>query len=414
MVLSHSFMAKIDLLNAYRSVGLSASNYPFTGLKWQGKYMYDTKLPFGARKSPQIFHRITQSVRRMMARRGFHSIVVYLDDFLVIGDTYLECLTAYTTLMALLRSLGFSINYNKLIEPCKKLVFLGIELNTIDGTVSLDNAKANSLLEYVKTTLGRRRITRKELERLTGKLAWASIVLPWGRLHVRPLYNKLSELRADNHKCLIKTIAYDLEWWYSRIISANASRRMWDFREEVCAYTDSSTLAGGAFCMGDWLYTSWLSDEPQLQNQHINTKELAIIVCAARRWATLWQDKRVHIITDNVCAMWNINNGTSVNRASLNLLRELCDLSLKFNFTIAASVIKSEENGAADSISRLHQNGQLQRFLDISRLIYRFNPHAIRLNKHMSVNSLFFLSLQIPNWTRWLRNWTLRSSSYVH
>ena len=240
---------------------------------------------------------------------------MYLDDFLVVGDSYLECLTAYTTLMTLLRSLGFSINYKKLMDPCKKLVFLGIELNSLKGTVSLDDSKANALLEYLKTILSRRRISKKQLERLTGKLAWASHVLPWGRLHVRPFYNKLTELKSDNHKCLIKTIACDLEWWHSRIILANGSKRIWDFRDEIYAFTDSSTRAGGAFCRGDWLYTAWLSDEPHLQNQHINTKELAIIVCAARCWGMLWKSIRVHIITDNVCSMWNINNGTSVNLA---------------------------------------------------------------------------------------------------
>ena len=52
-----------------------------------------------------------------MARIGFKTIIVFLDDFLVIADSYLECLFAYRTLMSLLRSLGFSINYMKLVDP---------------------------------------------------------------------------------------------------------------------------------------------------------------------------------------------------------------------------------------------------------------------------------------------------------
>lgn len=50
-------------------------------------FFYDTRLPFGAKSSPEIFHRVTQAVRRMITKRGFHDIVVYLDDFLVIGAT---------------------------------------------------------------------------------------------------------------------------------------------------------------------------------------------------------------------------------------------------------------------------------------------------------------------------------------
>ena len=85
------FMVKIDLRHAYRSVPIHPSNFVATGLQWcfngddHPTYFYDTHLPFGAKNSPEIFHRLTQSVRQMMVRRGFTSVVVYLDDFLVIA-----------------------------------------------------------------------------------------------------------------------------------------------------------------------------------------------------------------------------------------------------------------------------------------------------------------------------------------
>ena len=48
------FLAKLDLSNAYRSVKIHPSNYPYTGLHWQftgdtsDTFFYDTKLLFGA------------------------------------------------------------------------------------------------------------------------------------------------------------------------------------------------------------------------------------------------------------------------------------------------------------------------------------------------------------------------------
>jgi len=53
----------------------------------------------------------------MMARRGYRDIIVYLDDFLVIGDTYQECKEKYDVLLALLQDLGFTISWQKLIPP---------------------------------------------------------------------------------------------------------------------------------------------------------------------------------------------------------------------------------------------------------------------------------------------------------
>ena len=83
------FFAKVDLKSAYRSVGLSKASQEVTGLSWNINgttvYLQDTRLPFEARRSVSIFHRLTQAVRRMMARKGYDLTIVYLDDFLIIS-----------------------------------------------------------------------------------------------------------------------------------------------------------------------------------------------------------------------------------------------------------------------------------------------------------------------------------------
>ena len=98
-------MAKIDLRHAYRLVPIHPANYQATGCKWQFSgddhftYFYNTRLPFGAKSSPEIFHRLTQSVCRMMAKGGFTDIIVYIDDILVIGATWERCQLAYDSLL---------------------------------------------------------------------------------------------------------------------------------------------------------------------------------------------------------------------------------------------------------------------------------------------------------------------------
>jgi hypothetical protein len=71
------YLSNVDLKSAYKSVPLDVANYKYTGVKWQfpdaelPTFLVDRTLPFGARKSPDHFNRITQSVRRMMQRRDF-------------------------------------------------------------------------------------------------------------------------------------------------------------------------------------------------------------------------------------------------------------------------------------------------------------------------------------------------------
>ena len=103
------FLARVDLRHAYRSVNIHPSNYAATGLKWHFSntksftYLTDTELSYGGRRPPGIFHRLTQACRRFMAKRGYRAIVVYLDDFFVIGATYAECMEIFTCLIELLQ-----------------------------------------------------------------------------------------------------------------------------------------------------------------------------------------------------------------------------------------------------------------------------------------------------------------------
>jgi len=118
------YFAKVDLAYAYRSVKIHPSNFKATGLKWKFSgddhytYMVDQRLPFGGAKCPEIFNTITQSVRDIMRKKGYKSLVVYLDDFIVVGKTYEECETTLNILLKLLRELGFAINYKKVEGPC--------------------------------------------------------------------------------------------------------------------------------------------------------------------------------------------------------------------------------------------------------------------------------------------------------
>lgn len=62
------YFAKVDLKSAYRSVKISDHSQTVTGFVWNfnGKdvYLRDIKLPFGAKLSVGIFHRLTQAVKK--------------------------------------------------------------------------------------------------------------------------------------------------------------------------------------------------------------------------------------------------------------------------------------------------------------------------------------------------------------
>ena len=200
LITKDCYMAKIDLRHAYRSVPIHPANYAAMGLKWHFTgatsftYLVDTRLPFGGKSAPGIFHRLTQAVKRMMLRRGFHLIVVYLDDFLIIGKSKEECQAAYDCLSALLLDLGFELSSTKLVPPTQCLTFLGVEICSRTLTLSLPAPKLEELRALVASFLSKKRATKRQLQHLAGKLNWACKVVYGGRTFLRRVLDLMNTL----------------------------------------------------------------------------------------------------------------------------------------------------------------------------------------------------------------------------
>lgn len=386
------FMAIVDLKSAYRSVHIRPEEYTITGLQWQFHnessplVMCDTKLPFGSRKSPAIFNRITRAIARSLRRNG-HNVVVYLDDFFVCGPDFNTCKTTFDTLIMTLRSLGFQINWKKVVDPAQQVVFLGVQIDTVAGLISLKPDKLRELLDLLESYRQRKRATRNQLESLAGKLSWAAHVVPWGRAHIRAIFSLIATLKSPKHKCRLGDLQADLTWWRHWLSCGFNWRRIWPPVDVLNAYTDACFLAGGAFCNGNWLYSHWPCDIPRLNPHHINTKELAIVVMAAQVWGHSWANHHVVIHTDNQTTEAVINNGTARNSTCLNLLKHLASLSLQFNFTISACYVPGVDNIVADTISRLHEPGKIRQLACLFNLSF---SHVLSFGR-MTINSWRFL-----------------------
>nr|CAI5852267.1 unnamed protein product [Callosobruchus analis] len=68
--------------------------------------------------------------------------VVYLDDFMLFGQEYQDCLNNVETALNLLKNLGFVINREKsLLQPSQSCEFLGFLFNSKYLYMSVPNQK---------------------------------------------------------------------------------------------------------------------------------------------------------------------------------------------------------------------------------------------------------------------------------
>lgn len=356
----HFWLAKVDLKHAYRSVGTHPNSWKVTGMSWHFKgsanttFLYDKRLPFGARTSPMIFQRLTQSVCRM-ARRGF-TVLAYLDDFLIIEPTQQQCQIALDTLINLPQSLGFTINWSKVVQPSQSLCFLGVEIDTVNRELRLPSNRVSELLELLNLTMSKRKCSKHHLQRIVGKLSWAARVVRGGRTFLRRLITVMNSVKRRHHHVYLNTQARaDLQWWASLLPVFNCkSLFLEEFpRTSAPAYTDASTAGGGCCWQNDWLYVNWTLDFPDIYSLHINYKETFMILQAVKRWAPSWSGQRVFIKTDSEVAATIVNKGTTPCPIIMDWLRELFWLLEFHAIRLTVEHIPGSSNVIADSISRL-------------------------------------------------------------
>ena len=103
--------------------------------------------------------------------------VNYLVDFLVMGGGYATCRAAQLFLHDTLRRVGFYLSYEKVRSPSQIQLYLGVELDSTTMQLRLPQGKLDNLAEEIAFFDGRRRTTKKQLQRLCGILSHCSTLV---------------------------------------------------------------------------------------------------------------------------------------------------------------------------------------------------------------------------------------------
>ena len=75
--------------------------------------------------------------------------IAYLDDFLVIADSFSKCQRGIRLLIHILRELGFNISWNKIEGPSQSLTFLGIVINTCSLSLAMPVKRQREFYELL-------------------------------------------------------------------------------------------------------------------------------------------------------------------------------------------------------------------------------------------------------------------------
>lgn len=370
------FYAIVDLKSAYRHVPVFPRHRELQGSRWgfgnePESYYVDNFLCFGLSCAPWIFHRISSAIARMLRRRGFQ-IVCYLDDFLVTGNNYDACNSALHCLLDTLQSLGFAINWEKVVSPNTRVQFLGIILDSLRERIELPAAKLLALEDMARYFSKRKKMTKVELQRNVGHMNFAARAVYGARTFTRPFIDALTTLQKPHHHFRItKLVGEELRWWSSiaSLFNGLCPPNFAPPRPTVCVQTDASFAGFGAICGTSYFAGSWrdaaapevakvlnwipapLLDIEFLGN--INFLELVSACLPLLVWAPQFSGCRVVVFSDNTQTVAYINRGTTKNASALLWLKLVFYSSTAYNSHVSAAYVPGVDNTGPDALSRI-------------------------------------------------------------
>ena len=240
--------------------------------------------------------------------------------------------------------------------PATELVFLGMELDSVNLEIRLPLDKLDRLRQTLREVRGMKACRKRQLLSLVGILSHACKAVRAGRSFVRRLINLSTTVKQlDRFVRLNREARADLEWWFQFGQEWNGTAMMWHVdraRPEVVLTSDASGSWGcSAWWESRWFQLQW-QGLGETANYGITAKELLPIVVAVACWGKEWQGKAVVARCDNMAVVAIVNSGSSREAEEMHLRRCLAFLEAKWAIQLWAEHVRGVENEVTYWLSR--------------------------------------------------------------
>ena len=193
------FMASVDLKDAYYFIPIAEEDRKLLMFQWKGKYYQFTCLSNGLSSTPRIFTKILKPVYALLRSIG-HTCMGRIDDSLLVGQSFDSRHRNIAETVSLFTNHGFTIHPVKsVLQPQRKIDFLGFVVDSITMTVTLTAAKAMKVRSACQNLLFKKTTTIRSVAQVIGFLFSSFPAVEYAEMHYRHLeLDKISALRANN------------------------------------------------------------------------------------------------------------------------------------------------------------------------------------------------------------------------
>ena len=249
LITPNCYMASIYYKDAYYSVPIRRDQRKWLRFMFQGELYEFTCLPNGLTSGPRLFTKVTKPLFATLREKG-HLNSPYIDDSLLVGDTWEDCANNVIDTVETSMDAGFVVHFIKSIFiPTQIIEFLGFWLNSQNMTIKLTESKAMTIKNMCIDMLAFKKPSIRTVAKLVGKMVASFPGNIYGKLFYRILDNeKSAALKLHNgnfeaHMRLTESARKDLHWWIENILDIDCP--IVHVNPSVTVFSDSSLTGWG-------------------------------------------------------------------------------------------------------------------------------------------------------------------------
>ena len=352
-------MITTDMEQAYYSMAMHPSSWPYMVWKHKDKYYCSTVLTFGFNQAPIFFHKTMRVIVRFCRTLGIR-VLNYLDDFLWASKPS-EARDVLLFVKMLLPLLGWKFNAKCRFDPSPEVEFLGMIINAHTYWISAPKDKilrikllVNNMQQNIQN---RQCITVHSLQVLAGTIRSIKLAVSPASAWTRAM-NILIAIADDAHITHIDVNMFDVSkllnellFWSKNIDSYNGCS-MDHPLHQLTVYSDTSVSGYGGTC-GSYRVAEVLPTK--MIGQSSTYRELYGLRKLTEKFSKLLQGMRVRFVLDSQPAVSNLTNGggpKQILNEEIKLWWSLCE---KLCITASYEWIPREENVEADTLSKANE-----------------------------------------------------------
>lgn len=352
------YMASIDVRHAYYMVPIAEAQQIKLRFIFRNKVYQYVAMPNGISCAPRQYTKLMKPVYATLRQLG-HSNSGFIDDSLLVSDTFQECKHNISDTVQIMTEVGFIIHQKKsVLLPTQDITFLGNNIHSNNMTVTLPPDKVNLIVQECLSLYHKTDEVIRKVARVLGLIVSTFSAVQYGPLYYREIEREkihaLQLSKGDFNAIMpvTQSMKKELNWWISEL--PNQKREIDHGNADFSITTDASLQGWGAVFQNQSIGGRWTEQESQ---DHINVLELLAVSLGLKSFFSNKQNVHIQVRTDNTCTVAYINAMGGIKSVECNRLAvKIWSWCIDRNIWLSATHVPGVSNEADFSSRNFNEN----------------------------------------------------------